>query len=50
MNDIIHHGVAIVELEQGKIKFWREYDIPGKLSYEDFLSEKGKKFTFSLSA
>lgn len=49
MNNIIHHGVAIVELEQGKIKFWREYDVPGALSYQDFLSEEGKTFAFSAS-
>jgi hypothetical protein len=48
MNNIIHHGMAIVEVENGKIKLWREYDIPGNLSYEDFTKIDGKKFTFTI--
>ncbi|OGG12735.1 hypothetical protein A2875_01915 [Candidatus Gottesmanbacteria bacterium RIFCSPHIGHO2_01_FULL_46_14] len=47
MNDIIHHGVAILELENGKIKLWREYDVTGNLSYEDFLKTEGKQFKFT---
>ncbi len=47
MNDVIHHGVAIVEIEDEKINFWREYDIPGTLTYEDFIKTEGKDFRFT---
>ena len=47
MNGVIHNGVAIVEIENGRIKFWREYDVPGTLSYEDFLKTNGKEFQFT---
>ncbi len=49
-NSKIHHGVAIVELENGKIKLWREYDVPGNLSYEEFLETKGKQFKFTIKS
>src|SRR5258708_26493825 len=35
MNGMIHHGVAVVETENEKIKFWREYDVAASLSYKD---------------
>lgn len=47
MNGIIHHGVALVDMEDGKIKMWREYDVPGNLSYEEFLKIEGKDFQFT---
>ncbi len=47
MNGIIHNGVAVVEIENGKIKIWREYDVAGTLSYEDFLKIDGKDFLFT---
>lgn len=47
MKGIIHHGVAIVEVENEKIKFWREYDTTGNLSYEDFIKTEGKEFQFT---
>ncbi len=47
-NNLIHHGVAIVELENGKIKHWREYDTTGDLSYEDFIKIDGKTFAFTI--
>ena len=48
MNDTIHHGVAILELENGRIKLWREYDIPGNISREDFIKTEGKRFKFTI--
>lgn len=47
MNETIHHGVAVVDIEDGKIKFWREYDVSGNLSYDDFLKTEGKDFDFT---
>jgi ketosteroid isomerase-like protein len=44
----IHHGVTIVELENGKIKLWREYDTVGSLSYKDFIKTEGKVFGFTI--
>lgn len=49
MNNITHHGVAIVELENGKIKHWREYDTAGNLSFAAFLATEGKKFQFTIA-
>lgn len=48
MNGISHHGVSIVELQDRKIRFWREYDVVTNLSYEEFLKTEGKKFTFTI--
>ncbi len=35
-----NHGVVVVELENRKIKKWREYQWSGNLSYEEFLNAK----------
>ncbi len=43
MNDK-NHGVVVVEIEDGKIKTWREYQWTGDLNYETFLDYKDKKF------
>ncbi len=48
MNGISHHGVSIVELQDRKIRLWREYDIVTNLSYEEFLKTEGKKFMFTI--
>jgi len=48
MNGAVHHGVAIVELEGGKIKMWQEYDTSGTLSYGDFIKTEGKNFKFTI--
>lgn len=44
MNNIIHHGMVFVELKNGKIALWREYDIPGTISYQEFIAIKNKPF------
>ena len=44
-----NHGVVVVELENGKIKFWREYYKISDLNYNDFISKKNKKFEFELT-
>jgi hypothetical protein len=47
MNGIIHHGMVVVDIKNDKITFWREYDVAGNLSYEDFLKIDGKDFQFT---
>lgn len=43
-----NHGVAVVEVENNKIKMWREYQWTGNLNYQDFISFKGKNFEFTV--
>lgn len=47
MKGKVHHGVAIIELEKGKVRLWREYDMKSNLSYADFLKIEGKDFQFT---
>lgn len=47
-NNMIHHGVTIVELQDGKIKFWREYDTTGTISYDEFIKTDGKQYKFTI--
>lgn len=35
-------GIVVVELEKGKIKFWREYQRKGPTEFKDFLQIEGK--------
>lgn len=44
-----NHGVVIVELENGKIKFWREYYQLSDLDFNDFISTENKNFKFKLT-
>jgi hypothetical protein len=41
------HGVVVVELQDGKIKKWREYMWSGNLTYEEFL-DTNKKFKWTV--
>lgn len=43
-----NHGVAVVEIAEGKIKFWREYQWSGDLSFEDFISDRNKEFEWTI--
>ena len=43
-----NHGVVIVEISDGKIKFWREYYKISDLDFQHFISIKGKKFEFTI--
>lgn len=36
------HGVVIVEIRDGKIAVWREYQRKGPASFQDFISAEGK--------
>lgn len=38
------HGVAVVELRNGLIAFWREYQRKGPSPFSDFLSVDGKEW------
>lgn len=38
------HGVAVIKLEQGQIKLWREYQWHGLMSWEDFTNFENKTF------
>jgi hypothetical protein len=41
-------GVAIVELENGKIKFWREYHKKGPTDFNDFLRTQDKNWKWHI--
>ncbi|MEQ9426762.1 MAG: hypothetical protein RJQ09_20230 [Cyclobacteriaceae bacterium] len=41
-------GSAVVELENGKIKFWREYQRKGPTDFKDFLKIEGKKWQWHI--
>ncbi|WP_337658870.1 nuclear transport factor 2 family protein [Sphingorhabdus sp. Alg231-15] len=38
------HGVAVIKLEHGKIKIWREYQQRGDISFESFHNPKDKNW------
>ena len=44
-----NHGVVVVELCDGRIKFWREYYQVSDLNFKDFISTENKKFEFEIS-
>ena len=41
-------GVVVVELENGKIKFWREYQQKGPTNFKDFLGVKNKNWEWHI--
>jgi len=41
-------GIVVVELGNGKIKFWREYLIKGPTNFEDFLKIKDKDWIWHI--
>jgi hypothetical protein len=45
--DYTLHGVVVVELKDGKIGFWREYQREGPKLFEDFISQSGKAWQSS---
>lgn len=36
------HGIAVVEIRDGRIKTWREYQRRGDIEFEDFNNPEGK--------
>ena len=41
-------GVVVVELKNGKIKFWREYQRKGPTNFEDFLRIENKNWEWHI--
>ena len=46
--DTADHGVAVVELENGRIRFWREYQRKGPAAVEEFLRVDGKRWQWHI--
>ena len=44
----VDHGVAVVELKDGRIAFWREYQRKGPPLFGDFLAVEGKKWQWTI--
>lgn len=42
--DLADHGVAIVELRDGQIAVWREYQRKGPLDFKEFKAVEGKQW------
>lgn len=42
------HGVVVVELRDGRIAFWREYQQKGPTSFEQFLDTKDKRWRWTI--
>lgn len=41
-------GIVVVELKEGKIKFWREYQRKGPTNFKDFLSIENKNWEWHI--
>jgi hypothetical protein len=42
------HGVVVIELRDGRIAFWREYQQKGPTSFERFLDTKDKRWRWTI--
>jgi hypothetical protein len=42
------HGVVVVELRNGRIAFWREYQQKGPVSFEHFLDTSNKQWRWTI--
>lgn len=42
------HGVTIVELRDGRIAFWREYQRKGPSAFQDFIRTEGKTWQWHI--
>ena len=42
------HGIVVIELRDGRIAFWREYQQKGPASFERFLDIKEKKWRWTI--
>jgi uncharacterized protein YciI len=43
------HGVAVVELKEGRIALWREYQRKGPMPHEAFLATEGKGWQWTIA-
>ncbi|AQG78988.1 hypothetical protein AWR27_06390 [Spirosoma montaniterrae] len=41
-------GVAVVQLQNGKISFWREYFVKGPLDFREFISTENKAWKWHI--
>jgi hypothetical protein len=46
--DTSNVGIAVVELKNGKIAFWREYQQKGPTNFPDFIAVKDKKWLWHI--
>jgi uncharacterized protein YciI len=42
------HGVAVVEVRDGRIAYWREYQRKGPMPFETFLATEGKDWQWTI--
>ena len=47
-SDIADHGVAVVEIEGGRIRHWREYQRKGPAAFDEFLAVDGKSWQWHI--
>ena len=43
-----NHGVVVVELRDGRIAFWREYQRTGPSAFQDFIRTEGKTWQWHI--
>ena len=43
-----NHGVVVVELRDGRIAFWREYQRTGPPTFQDFIGTEGKTWQWHI--
>ncbi len=46
--ETVDHGVAVVEVEDDRIGFWREYERKGPAAFDDFLARDGKSWQWHI--
>ena len=44
----VDHGVVVVELRDGRIAFWREYQQKGPAAFDRFLDKNGKEWKWTI--
>jgi SnoaL-like domain len=47
-SEVADHGVAVVEITEGRIAFWREYQQKGPASFGDFVARDGKSWQWHI--
>ena len=47
-SDSADHGVAVVDVDDGRIAVWREYQRKGPASFEDFVAVEGKSWQWHI--
>jgi len=46
--EIADHGVAVIELKDGRIAIWREYQRKGPLGFDEFTAADGKQWLWHI--